>query len=365
MNVNVTVIPVCPQFVSSFRWEEGGNEKEIQTTELPIRFTKGEKWLFNEPEAAGSDQELRTRTNPPGFSVQQAPNRAAACAYSRLMGGEGERKELPKPGLGPGSLRRSPPGRRAGAASPALTPPPEGSRILTADFHAAEGRGLLHRLAALREGGGPGPPGHGLSPALPQRRSPLSSSCLRPPPRPGGPACRSLARSAAGDGWDAPHETPGPPLPPPGKPPPLSVSVAQRLLLLLPLPAAPPHAARSSQDHPSRPRRWVREPPPPGAAPERGGFAGPRCPHPGRQSHGAEARGPAPPIPPPPRFSPFICFILSFPFSSFSSFSSFPPPRSSPSPSPLREAAGNGTIFFPGGGIRGTAERRRCGNESQ
>lgn len=194
-----------------------------------------------------------------------------------------------------------------------------------------------------------------VSPALPQRRSPLSSSCLRPPPRPGGPACRSLARSAAGDGWNAPHETPGPPLPPPGKPPPLSVSVARRRLLLLLLPPpAPPHAARSSHDHPSRPRRWVREPPPPGAAPERGGFAGPRCPHPGRQSHGAEARGPAPPIPPPPRFSPFICFIYFFLFfSSFSSFSSFPRPCSSPSPSPLREAAGNGTIFFPGGGISG------------
>lgn len=43
MNVNVTVIPVCPQFVSSFRKEVGGDEKEIQATELPIRFTKGGK----------------------------------------------------------------------------------------------------------------------------------------------------------------------------------------------------------------------------------------------------------------------------------------------------------------------------------
>lgn len=121
-----------------------------------------------------------------------------------------------------------------------------------------------------------------------------------------------------------------PPLPPTGKPPPLSVSVArQRLLLLLLLllpPPAPPHAARSSHDHPSRPRRWVREPPPPGAAAERGGFAGPRCPHPGRQSHGAEARGPAPPIPPPPRFSPFICFISFFFFLFFFLFLLFLPP---------------------------------------
>lgn len=43
MDVNVMVIPVCLQFVSSFRWEEGGNEKEIQATEPGIRFTKGEK----------------------------------------------------------------------------------------------------------------------------------------------------------------------------------------------------------------------------------------------------------------------------------------------------------------------------------
>lgn len=43
MSLNVTVIPMCPQFVSSFRWEEGGNEKEIQATELSIRFTKGGK----------------------------------------------------------------------------------------------------------------------------------------------------------------------------------------------------------------------------------------------------------------------------------------------------------------------------------
>lgn len=39
------------------------------------------------------------------------------------------------------------------------------------------------------------------------------------PRRLGGPACRSLARSAGGDGRDAPHETPGPPLPPPGEAP--------------------------------------------------------------------------------------------------------------------------------------------------
>lgn len=38
------------------------------------------------------------------------------------------------------------------------------------------------------------------------------------PRRLGGP-CRSLARSAGGDGRDAPHETPGPPLPPPGEAP--------------------------------------------------------------------------------------------------------------------------------------------------
>lgn len=84
-----------------------------------------------------------------------------------------------------------------------------------------------------------------VSPALPQRRSPLSSSCLRPPPRPGGPACRSLARSAAGDGWDAPHETPGPPLPPRGSPlPSRSLLPAgcfffSCLLLLLLTPPAP------------------------------------------------------------------------------------------------------------------------------
>lgn len=146
-----------------------------------------------------------------------------------------------------------------------------------------------------------------VSPALPQRRSPLSSSSLRPPPRPGGPACRSLARSAAGDGWDAPHETPGLPLPLPGEAP-------SPLGLCRPAAAysSPASSCSSSHHHPSWPHRWVQEPSPPGAAPERGGFAGPRCPHPGRQSHGAEARGLAPSIPPPPRFSPFICFISFF-----------------------------------------------------
>lgn len=204
-----------------------------------------------------------------------------------------------------------------------------------------------------------------VSPALPQRRSPLSSSSLRPPPRPGGPACRSLARSAAGDGWDAPHETPGLPLPLPGETP-------SPLGLCRPAAASssPASSCSSSHHHPSWPHRWVQDPPPPGAAPERGGFAGPRCPHPGRQSHGAEARGLAPSIPPPPRLSPFICFIsLFFSFSSFSSFSSFPAPRSCPSPSPLREAAGNGTIFFHSGGISGhrraEATRRQIADESQ
>lgn len=32
--------------------------------------------------------------------------------------------------------------------------------VLTADFHAAESRGLRHWFAALREGCGPGPPRH-------------------------------------------------------------------------------------------------------------------------------------------------------------------------------------------------------------
>lgn len=85
-----------------------------------------------------------------------------------------------------------------------------------------------------------------VSPALPQRRSPLSSSCLRPPPRPGGPACRSLDRSAVGDGWDTPHETPRPPFPPRGSPlPSRSLSPGgcffSCLLLILLTPPTPPH----------------------------------------------------------------------------------------------------------------------------
>lgn len=96
-------------------------------------------------------------------------------------GGKGRERELPPPGLGP--LARSAPGRAparrpgdgergkevGGEEAPAgpdrqpgTHPPAQGGRILTANFHAAEGRGLLHGLAALREGGGPGPPGHGL-----------------------------------------------------------------------------------------------------------------------------------------------------------------------------------------------------------
>lgn len=120
-----------------------------------------------------------------------------------------------------------------------------------------------------------------VSPALPQRRSPLSSSCLRPPPRPGGPACRSLARSAAGDGWNAPHETPGPPLPPPGEAPsPLglcrpaaaassspasSCSASRRPLLTRPsFPAAPvgPRAASPRRRSRARGVRWASLPPP-------------------------------------------------------------------------------------------------------
>lgn len=123
-----------------------------------------------------------------------------------------------------------------------------------------------------------------VSPALPQRRSPLSSSCLRPPPRPGGPACRSLARSAAGDGRDAPHETPGPPLPPPGEapsplglcrpaaaaassspPPASSCSSSRRPLLTRPsFPAAPvgPRAASPRRRCRARGVRWASLPPP-------------------------------------------------------------------------------------------------------
>lgn len=132
------------------------------------------------------------------------------------------------------------------------------------------------------------------------------------------------------------------------------------LLLLLLTPPAP-HTT-------ILPGRWVREPPPPGSAPERGGFAGPRCPHPGRQSHGAEARGPAPPIPPPPpRFSPFICFISFFPlfFFFFLLFLPHSPFLSFPLASEGGGRQRDYFFFFPAEGSRGTAERRRCGNDSQ
>lgn len=175
------------------------------------------------------------------------------------------------------------------------------------------------------------------------------------PRRLGGP-CRSLARSAGGDGRDAPHETPGPPPSPPRGSPLPSRSLSRSspgfffLLLLLTPPVAHktilPGSAGGSKSR-LRPVRST-----PGAAPapgrDRGGFARPRCPHPGRQSHGAEAHGLAPPIP------RWVSFFFSF-FFFFLPPLSFPSPRlASPSPSPLREAAGNGTIFFfPGGRISG------------
>lgn len=176
------------------------------------------------------------------------------------------------------------------------------------------------------------------------------------PRRLGGP-CRSLARSAGGDGRDAPHETPGPPPSPPRGSPLPSRSLSRSspgfffLLLLLTPPVAHktilPGSAGGSKSR-LRPVRST-----PGAAPapgrDRGGFARPRCPHPGRQSHGAEAHGLAPPI---PRWVSFFFFLFLL-FSS-SSFFPLPSPRLS---FPLAFEGGGRErdyfFFFPGGRISG------------
>lgn len=181
-----------------------------------------------------------------------------------------------------------------------------------------------------------------VSPALPQRRSPLSSSCLRPPPRPGGPACRSLARSAVGDGWDTPHETPGPPLPPWGSPlPSRSLSPGGCFFSCLLLTPPTPHTtilpgrAAGSESHL-----------PPAPLPSEGVSLGLAAPTPGASHMGRRL---AARLLRSRRRVSLLLFPLAlyFSFSSFSSFSSFPAPRSSPFSSLLREAAGNGTIFFP------------------
>lgn len=191
-----------------------------------------------------------------------------------------------------------------------------------------------------------------VSPALPQRRSPLSSSSLRSPPRPGGPACRSLAHSAAGDGWDAPHETPGLPLPPPRGSPLPSRSLSPGggcfffscLLLLLLTPLAPHTTILPSRTAGSKSRL------PPAPLPSEGGSLGLAAPTPGASHMGRRLAAWL--LGSRRRRVSLLLFALSL-FFSFSSFSSFPALRSPPSPSPLREAAGNGTIFFHGGGISG------------
>lgn len=147
------------------------------------------------------------------------------------MEGEGERKELPPPGLRPSSRSLSRP--PAGLPPAALRPrrrgeggggkPRQGRRgshprraagysRLTFMLPKAEGCCTGLQLSAKEVVlGRPDMvlplllcPDHRSLPAFPP-----------PPPRPGGPVCRSLARSAGGDGRDAPHETPGSPLPPP------------------------------------------------------------------------------------------------------------------------------------------------------
>lgn len=52
----------------------------------------------------------------------------------------------------------------------------DGGGVLTADFHAAECRGLRHWFAALREGCGPGPTRHDPIPSVLSRSSSLSLS---------------------------------------------------------------------------------------------------------------------------------------------------------------------------------------------
>lgn len=189
------------------------------------------------------------------------------------------------------------------------------------------------------------------------RSAPVAALFL-PPPRPGGsagaPAAASLAQleETGGTLHMKRRAPPSPsPSPPPGEAPsPLGASCSLR-----PVDSSSSSSRRPFFTTPSLPAAPVspraasaRRAAPPGTAPaaglERGGSARPRCPHPGHQSHGAEARGPAPQIPP-PAFSvfPFFSFFFS---SSFSSSSSFPLP--SPLLPPLLWGRRQGTgLFFP------------------
>lgn len=143
-----------------------------------------------------------------------------------------------------------------------------------------------------------------------------------------------------------------PPFPPRGSPlPSRSLSPGgcfffSCLLLLLLTPPAPHTTILPGRTGRSESRL------PPAPLPSEGGSLGLAAPTPGASHMGRRL---AARLLRSRRRVSLLLFALSlfFPFSSFSSFSSFPPPRSSPSPSPLREAAGNGTIFFPGGGISG------------
>lgn len=193
--------------------------------------------------------------------------------------------------------------------------------------------------------------------------SPLPAFALRLAPA--GPPAAPLLAQLQETGGTRHMKRRDPPFPPRGSPlPSRSLSPSgcfffSCLLLLLLTPPAPHTIILPGRAGGSESRL------PPAPLPSEGGSLGLAAPTPGASHMGRRLAARL--LRSRRRRVSLLLFALSlfFPFSSFSSFSSFPPPRSSPSPSPLREAAGNGTIFFPGGGIQGTAERRRCGNESQ
>lgn len=99
------------------------------------------------------------RTKEAAGAQASDPWRAEAGPGAAGQGG-GERARVPSP-PGRAGLGRAPiEGCQGGEAGRA-------GRILTADFHAAEGGGLLHGLAALGERGGAGPARHGARLAAP------------------------------------------------------------------------------------------------------------------------------------------------------------------------------------------------------